>query len=145
MPRTRTRLCSLGRELCLPGDGACSLPNCGGFVCAARNILKSEHVAMACSSSSCAAADCCLPTCGDVDDDGDVDSEPDDAFDCSNHQHHPSQMLKSAPLTISCPTGTCTTSVCCTAASPPAPPPVTSGATGATLMAATVAAVMVLY
>jgi hypothetical protein len=78
-----------------------------------------------------------------VDDDGDGDSEPDDAFDCSNH--HPSQMLKSAPLTISCPTGTCTTSVCCTAASPPAPPPVTSGATGATLMAATVAAVMVLY
>jgi hypothetical protein len=43
MPRTRTRLCSLGRELCglcLPGDGACSLPNCGGFVCAAGNIPK---------------------------------------------------------------------------------------------------------
>jgi hypothetical protein len=77
-----------------------------------------------------------------VDDDGDGGSEPDDAFDCSNH--YPSQMLKSAPLTIACPTGTCTTSVCCTLA--PAPPSAQASSAGRSVpMAAAMLALAARY
>ena len=71
-----------------------------------------------------------------MDDDGDGGSEPDDAFDCSNH--YPS------PLTIACPTGTCTTSVCCTLA--PAPPSAQASSAGRSVpMAAAMLALAARY
>ena len=56
------------------------------------------------------SADTCVPnpTCGNVDDDGDSGSEPDDAFACPD-----GDVLMPAPGAITCAGATCTAADCC--------------------------------
>jgi hypothetical protein len=134
-----------GTEACVdgtqpdPSADACvpTLPTCGdggggsepddAFACPDGDVLMPDPGAIACAEATCTAAECCSPSCGDVDNDGDGGAEADDAFpvsDCGD-----GLVLKEALLTIGCPSGTCNSNYCCeppsdsTAGPNPTPPP----------------------
>jgi plastocyanin len=80
-----------------------------------------------------ASADACVPnpTCGNVDDDDDGGSEPDDAFACADGYD-----LQEEPNTITCAAAACTADDCCVLATPtpdPAAPPAPENSVAAQL------------
>ena len=114
--------------------------NCDAFVCPG-DVLKPAPSTITCASDPCTAEECCNPTCGDVDDDGDAGSEDDDAFalsDCAA-----GLVLKSDPLTVGCVSSTCTSDDCCEAP-PPAPATSTPAATSAGRVAQAATMVVIL-
>ena len=66
-------------------DQGATCTSCDGYACAEGNIAKAEPNSIFCAGE-CTADDCCNPTCGDVDDDGDGGSEADDLFACPTGQ-----------------------------------------------------------
>jgi hypothetical protein len=109
------------------------------FVCPAGDMIKPEPNSITCAAATCTAEECCNPSCGDVDNDGDGGVEDDDAFalsDCAS-----GLVLKSAPLTIGCASGTCGSDDCCEAASTTTPAPTPSA--GSIAQAATMMVVLV--
>ena len=85
-----------------PEEGTTSTPtpSCDGYACAEGNIAKAEPNSIFCAGE-CTADDCCNPTCGDVDDDGDGGSEADDLFACPTGQelkYAQALMLRQEPL-----------------------------------------------
>jgi hypothetical protein len=93
-------------------------PKCDTFTCPNGDVIMPDASTITCAAATCTAAECCNPSCGDVDNDGDGGSEVDDAFplsDCASGLE-----LRSDPLTIGCPSGTCTSDDCCEAAPAPA-------------------------
>ena len=110
-------------DTCVPTPSTCG----DAFACPDGDVLMPDPGAIACAEATCTAAECCSPSCGDVDNDGDGGAEADDAFpvsDCGD-----GLVLKEAPLTIGCPSGTCNSNYCCeppsdsTAGPNPTPPP----------------------
>ena len=128
-------------------DQGATCTSCDGYACAEGNIAKAEPNSIFCAGD-CTADDCCNPTCGDVDDDGDGGSEADDLFTCPTGQELKYAQAPDAtprapcfyrlcglltarrvrvcvcranPLTVECPTGDCSAADCCQATNAPAP------------------------
>ncbi len=107
-----------GTDACVDGttpdasaDTCVPNPTCDVLTCPSGDVLNPDASSIACAGATCTAAECCNPSCGDVDNDGDGGSEDEDAFPLSDCAA--GMVLKSNPLTVGCPSGTCVSDDCC--------------------------------
>eukprot|EP01043_Picozoa_sp_COSAG02_P037339 COSAG02_NODE_2793_length_8017_cov_6.303738_3_plen_667_part_00 len=91
---------------------------CDDFTCHDGDVLMGDASTIGCAGATCTASECCIPSCGDARQETHLHATEDaDAFalsDCAE-----GLVLKSDPLTIGCPSGTCASDDCCEA--PPMP------------------------
>eukprot|EP01043_Picozoa_sp_COSAG02_P015395 COSAG02_NODE_656_length_18809_cov_17.805077_8_plen_613_part_00 len=112
------------------------------FTCHDGDVLKPDPNSITCAEASCTAVECCNPSCGDARQETHLHATEDaDAFalsDCAD-----GLVLRSNPLTIGCPTGTCTSNDCCEVA-PPSPATPATAATSRAARLSTVVAMVTL-